>query len=671
MELQPSQTILNGKYRIERLLGRGAFGEVYLATHRLLNAPVAIKVLRHDAPGVGSTEFGRFRERFLQEAQLGKRLNHPNVVRVDDFSEDAGVLYLVMEFCAGGSLADRLATDRPLAVDEAVRIALDVAHGLAALHALDAVHRDLKPSNILFDAQGRARVGDLGLAQAPGSPSRSSLLGSQARPQPGTPDYMSPEQAANAPRLAPPSDIYSLGAVLFEMLTGRIYGNLRSGTRAKPLRGDVPAWLDDLIARMLAQVPEDRLWDGAEATRLLNEGWQRLAAEQRMETEAAKQVAGQQRRAAAGHAHAEETARLATVAKAEAEAERWTFLRGRRRLSAGVGLGLVGLSVFIWALTQPPGPSNVARTTSTGVSAAASTVVLAPTDTPTSGVPELNRKITETPTPARSPTPTASPSRPIATASATASGTPTATPAPPTATATSTATLEPSATPTPLLSLIVTNASVNVRSGPGTVYAVIGALRAGQTATITGRNTAGDWWQFAYQGQPAWVSRQVVSVSGPATEIPIPVAPPTPKPQLDLRKPSDVRIAFLGIGTCRDISKPYCQGFTVLWTDNAEGESGFYVEIYRPTDVGQGFFLDIANRNGIPRDFYVFNCWQGGKVRARVWAWAISPTGTGTVYPTESGFAEVEEDAAKISDPPELAHKVFSEGAFSAEYACP
>ena len=93
MELQSDQTILNNKYRIERLLGRGAFGEVYLATHRLLNAPVAIKVLRHDAPGVGSAEFGRFRERFLQEAQLGKRLNHPNVVRVDDFIEDAGGLY--------------------------------------------------------------------------------------------------------------------------------------------------------------------------------------------------------------------------------------------------------------------------------------------------------------------------------------------------------------------------------------------------------------------------------------------------------------------------------------------------------------------------------------------------------------------------------------------------
>ena len=127
---------------------------------------MAIKVLRHDAPGIGSGGDGRYRERFLQEAQLGKRLNQPNVVRVDDFSEDAGVLYLEMEYAPGGSLADRLAHGREagqlMPVDEAVRIALDVAQGLAALHAVDAVHRDLKPSNILFDGRGRAKVADWG-----------------------------------------------------------------------------------------------------------------------------------------------------------------------------------------------------------------------------------------------------------------------------------------------------------------------------------------------------------------------------------------------------------------------------------------------------------------------------------------------------------------------------
>ena len=265
---------------------------MYLATHRLLNVPVAIKVLRHDAPGVGSAEFGRFRERFLQEAQLGKRLNHPNVVRVDDFIEDAGVLYLVMEFCAGGSLADRLATGQALAVDDAVRIALEVAQGLAALHAVDAVHRDLKPSNILFDAQGHAKVADLGLAQVPGGPSQRTLAGSQAPPHPGTPGYMSPEQERTTGYLKPASDVYALGVLLFKMLTGRMVGNLREGTRAKSLCANVPAWLDDLIARMLAEKPEERPWDGAEVAGLLAQG-------QRNEREKTEARAEEQSRQAA------------------------------------------------------------------------------------------------------------------------------------------------------------------------------------------------------------------------------------------------------------------------------------------------------------------------------------------------------------------------------------
>jgi len=285
VKLQTGQTILGGKYRIERLLGRGAFGEVYLATHLELNVPRAVKVLHRDTPGVGSTEFGHYRGRFQLEAALGAHLDHPHIVRVYDFEEADGALYLVMAYCPGGSLKDRLARDQEarqrMPVEEAVRIAADVAHGLAAIHALEAVHRDLKPSNILFDADGRALVGDLGLAQTPGSSSRPTLAGSSwptlpgsedVSPHPGTLDYMSPEQEHGRARLRPPSDVYALGAVLFEMLTGKLYNNLRPGTRARSLRPDVPKWLDDLLARMLAAKPEDRPWDGAEAARLLEEG---------------------------------------------------------------------------------------------------------------------------------------------------------------------------------------------------------------------------------------------------------------------------------------------------------------------------------------------------------------------------------------------------------------
>ena len=179
-----------------------------------------------------------------------------------------------MEYASGGSLAARLQKAREsggrLAVEQALRIAAEIAEGLSALHEHDYVHRDLKPSNILFDEQGQARVADLGLTQVPGGPSLRSQL-SEPRPHPGTPGYMSPEQENSGRLLKPPSDVYALGLVLFEMLTGRNYSLLKPGTRAASLRKDLPQALDDLLAKMLAKSPDDRPWDGAEAAGLLRD----------------------------------------------------------------------------------------------------------------------------------------------------------------------------------------------------------------------------------------------------------------------------------------------------------------------------------------------------------------------------------------------------------------
>ncbi|MBN1922180.1 MAG: serine/threonine protein kinase, partial [Anaerolineae bacterium] len=169
MSFQPDDLILNDCYRIEALAGRGAFAEVYRATHLPLNAVRALKVLRRDAPGLGSTEYSDYRQRFQLEAQLGAQLDHPNVIRIHDFQPFDETLALVMEYAPGGSLLELLHTQRKnqtlLPVAQALRTGIDVAQGLGALHDLDVVHRDLKPSNILFDAQGRAKVADLGLAQ--------------------------------------------------------------------------------------------------------------------------------------------------------------------------------------------------------------------------------------------------------------------------------------------------------------------------------------------------------------------------------------------------------------------------------------------------------------------------------------------------------------------------
>lgn len=296
MSYNSGDIILN-KYRIESLIGQGAFAEVYHATHLALNAPRALKILRKDAPGVGSTEYSDFHARFKLEAQLGAKLGHPNIIRVYDFEKNNETLILVMEYAQRGSLAERLSkakeNNQLIAINESLQIALNVAQGLTAIHALDAVHRDLKPSNILFDKGDNAKIADVGLAQIPGGPSMRSQL-SVAAPHPGTPGYMSPEQEAINNYLSPCSDVYALGLVLFETLTGRVYRAQRPGTRASELRKDIPAWLDDLIVKMLAKNPEERPWNGEETASLLENG---IKSKEECKKELAKQEIQIQRKA--------------------------------------------------------------------------------------------------------------------------------------------------------------------------------------------------------------------------------------------------------------------------------------------------------------------------------------------------------------------------------------
>ena len=277
MTYNPGEILLN-EYRIEKKIGEGAFGEVYLVTNLSLKVQRAVKVLRQDAPGLGSQEFEGSRARFQLEAQLGAQLNNPtanpHLLQVHSFKTLDGLLLLEMEYAPGGNLEHRLAKLRAqkesMPIAEALQTAVEVALGLAALHASNIVHRDLKPSNILFDEHGHARVADLGLAQTLGDYSQRSQLSDSLAPQhPGTPLYMSPEQANTRRGLQSASDIYALGVVLFEMLTGKNYNLLKPGTRAASLRKDIPADLDKLLFQMLSDIPKERPWDGAEAARLL------------------------------------------------------------------------------------------------------------------------------------------------------------------------------------------------------------------------------------------------------------------------------------------------------------------------------------------------------------------------------------------------------------------
>jgi len=332
MTYTTGDTLLN-KYRIERLLGRGGFAEVYLAAHLELHAPRALKVLRKDIPGLGSSDVRAFDERFELEAQLGAMFDHPNLVRVYDFERDAETLILVMEYCPGGSLADRLREHKVkrenLALEQALQIGLEISRGLETLHQMDLVHRDLKPSNILFDSQGRAKVSDLGLAQTPGGLSQRSLLGSLSPKHLGTPGYMSPEQENQTNYLRSPSDIYALGLLLFEALTGRVVQNLKPGTRLSSLRPDAPGWLDELLAQMLHKDPEQRPWDGAEVVKLLEQG---------LKEQAQRQQASRER--AAAEEKAQQEARRQQEADAEqrkqqeAEAQREKELAERQEREA-------------------------------------------------------------------------------------------------------------------------------------------------------------------------------------------------------------------------------------------------------------------------------------------------------------------------------------------------
>ena len=280
MTFAPGDTLLD-KYRIETLLGQGSYGQVYLVTYLPLNQPRALKVLRR--AGATAKEFEKAQERFTLEAQLGGQLNSPNpnphLLMIYEPILNEEMAGIVMEYAPGGSLAKRIQQareqGRPIPVAQALQIALDVAEGLEALHDKEIIHRDLKPANILFDQHSHARLADLGLVQTPDDNSHRLEL-SRAQAHPGTPGYMSPEQETSTNPLKPPSDIYALGLVLFEMLTGKLDYNQRPGTRASKLRTDLPGQVDDLLARTLSKDPEERPWDGAEAAGLLREAREKL-----------------------------------------------------------------------------------------------------------------------------------------------------------------------------------------------------------------------------------------------------------------------------------------------------------------------------------------------------------------------------------------------------------
>ena len=263
---------LGQEYTIEGEIGRGGMGVVYRARDERLHRRVAIKVL---PPELAFQK--EIRERFTREAQTAARLSHPHIVPIHDVGEGAGVVYFIMGLVEGESLGGRLKRRGKLPADEVRRIMKETADALSAAHAVSIIHRDIKPDNILLEGtRGRVMVTDFGIAKAVSQVSGSTLTGVGVAI--GTPQYMSPEQAAGERDLDGRSDLYSLGVVAFQMTSGDLPFNaptvagilMKQITEPAPVlhetQAGVPEDLSLAIARCLEKDPEQR-WPTADALR--------------------------------------------------------------------------------------------------------------------------------------------------------------------------------------------------------------------------------------------------------------------------------------------------------------------------------------------------------------------------------------------------------------------
>jgi serine/threonine-protein kinase len=259
---------LEDRYVIDRELGRGGMAIVFLARDLRHQRPVALKVL--DSEVLSALGAGRFQ----REIHVAAALQHPHILTVLDSGEAAGRLWFTMPFVEGESLRDRMRRAGPLPVDEALRLAREIADGLEYAHRHGVIHRDIKPENILLSA-GHALIADFGIARAvadPSAPPSHTTGGTLTRTGlvVGTPDYMSPEQASGERDLGPNADVYSLAVVLYEMLAARLpftaptpraamakhfSGEVPSLREARP---EVPEPVEAAIRKALAPDPDNR-----------------------------------------------------------------------------------------------------------------------------------------------------------------------------------------------------------------------------------------------------------------------------------------------------------------------------------------------------------------------------------------------------------------------------
>jgi Tol biopolymer transport system component/tRNA A-37 threonylcarbamoyl transferase component Bud32 len=450
-----------GQYEIIEEIGRGGMAVVYKAWQPALERHVALKVLpdyfRHDP---------EFLARFQREARAAAGLSHPNIIAIHDVGEQDGVHYIAMEWVDGGSLGTRL-TAGALSLEQTQRVLAQTADALDCAHRHGLIHRDIKPGNILFTSDGRVKVADFGIAHAAGGTqlTRSGVIL-------GTPEYMAPEQAQGMPvdhRL----DLYALGVVLYQMLTGRVpfrgttpHAALHAVIYDSPpppraLNPELPAAVETVVLKALAKQPQDRFQTGASMV----EAFQRARSGLSMPIPPSSEPPAQPTPAP------------------------WLRPRYLALAIAGIAVLLVGTVAF---LLVPPGGERAAAATA---SAQAATTRGAQTTGPPSASPAI-LLATRTPTPSASFTamrPT-DPPGPTATHTLAPAGSPEPTVAPPTATRTP----RPTETPEPTLPLPTPTASgggnrvgfVSDRTGNDEIFVV---HVDGSGLTQLTDNPAADW----------------------------------------------------------------------------------------------------------------------------------------------------------------------------------
>ncbi len=336
---------LNGRYRLDAQIGAGGMSTVYRAFDATLERRVAIKLMHRDI-AADSDQL----ERFRREARSVAQLSHPHIVGVIDAGEEDGRPYIVFEYVEGETLKDRIRRMGRLPVDEAIAYAIEIARALSAAHARHIVHRDVKPQNVLIDEEGSAKVTDFGIARSldeEGLTADGRVL--------GTTDYVSPEQALGHD-VNGQSDIYSLGVVLFEMLTGDVpfHGENQVAVAMKHVREDLPdvQMLRPDVSAGLAAIL-DRMTDKHLEHRYPDARTLELDLEDALAVEAARQ----------GRATGEATAVIATL---PASTRRRLPFRLRRKFPLFAVIGVLLLSGAVVAVLLLQGVERTQRGTGAG-----------------------------------------------------------------------------------------------------------------------------------------------------------------------------------------------------------------------------------------------------------------------------------------------------------------